>query len=340
MNVLFIGADNGTARHRSLALQRLGHRVVPVSPYAFLPHNPLVNSWVFRTGAAFLGSHIRRRVLRAVGASCFDLVWIDSGELVDASLVRELKRRFGTVLNYNVDDPFSPQYGTRFRLYRQAVPEYSLLAVVREPNVAEAKARGAKSVLCVYRSADEVAHRPRPLSAEDHRTWDSEAVFVGTWMPERGPFLAELIERGVPLTIYGDRWHKAREWPRLKSHWRGPGLHRDDDYARAIQCAKVCVGLLSKGNRDLHTQRSLEVPFLGSLFFAERTSEHLALYKEDEEAVFWTGAKECAARCLELLSCDDQRIRIARSGQKRCIANQTLNEPVLRTVIEAALNSQ
>jgi hypothetical protein len=178
------------------------------------------------------------------------------------------------------------------------------------------------------------------LSAGDHRKWDSEIAFVGTWMPERGPFLAELVERRLPLTIYGDRWHKAKEWPLLKPHWRGPGLYNDDDYARAIQCAKVCLGLLSKGNRDLHTTRSLEIPFLGGLFCAERTPEHLALYREGEEAMFWSDARECAGRCSELLSCDDKRSRIARTGQKRCIANQTLNEPILRRILEAAQSAK
>jgi hypothetical protein len=336
LRILFLGIGNGTSGHRCAALQRLGHDVTLVSPYAFLPRGRVFRYWTFHTGAAFLERYIQRHILKAAGASQFDLVWVDNGELIGASLVRRLKRRYGTVVNYNVDDPFSPNYGARFRLYRQAIPEYSLVAVVRDVNVAEAKAAGAKSVLCVYRSADEIAHRPRDLSPDDWRRWASDVLFVGTWFPERGPFLAELIERGVPLAIYGDRWQKAKEWPALQPHWRGPGLYNDDDYARAIQCAKISLGLLSKGNRDLHTTRSLEIPSLGGLFCAERTPDHLRLYKEGEEAVFWSGAQECAEKCFALLACADKRSRIARAGRNRCLANQTLNEPALKTIIEAA----
>src|SRR5205814_1486 len=121
----------------------------------------------------------------------------------------------------------------------------------------------------------------------DHDRWQSEVLFVGTWMPERGPFLADLVKLGVPLAIYGTRWEKAREWKSLKSFWRG-GWIEGDDYARAIQCSRLCLGLLSKGNRDLHTTRSLEIPALGGVLCAERTDEHLALFREGLEAVYWS----------------------------------------------------
>ena len=40
----------------------------------------------------------------------------------------------------------------------------------------------------------------------------------------------------------------------------------------------LCLGLLSKGNRDLQTTRSLENPYAGGPLCAQRTSERLALY--------------------------------------------------------------
>ena len=181
--------------------------------------------------------------------------------------------RSNAVVNYNVDDPFGRRDGRRWRLYLRSVPCYDLVVVVREVNVAEAYARGARGVLRLYRSADEEAHAPRPLTAVDRAKWTDGVIFVGTWMPERGPLLASLLEAGVPLSIHGDGWRKAAEWPVLQPSWRGPALY-GEDYVKAIRHARVCLGLLSKGNRDLHTQRSMEIPFAGGLLCAERTSEH------------------------------------------------------------------
>jgi spore maturation protein CgeB len=331
--ILYIGTNTGTSRHRMLALQRLGHTVSIVDPFALLPDNRFARLWAWRTGCLFLEDLIRRRVLASIPDKRFDLVLVDGGELVGPCLVQELKCLFGAVANYNVDDPYGQRDGRRWNLYLQSVPLYDLVVVVRDLNVPEAVARGARSVLRVHRSADEVAHAPRPVSDEARRKWASEVVFVGTWMPERGPFMARLIELGVPLSIYGDRWQKAREWPALRLCWRGAALQAEQDYAMAIQCAKVNLGLLSKGNRDLTTTRSFEIPHLGGVLCAERTSEHTELYRENEEAVFWNSPEECAEKCLQLLRDEHYRRILGVNGRLRCLQNRTTNQDVLAQVL-------
>ena len=161
-------------------------------------------------------------------------------------------------------------------------------------------------------------------------------MFLGSWFPERGPFLAELVRLGVPLTIRGANWNKAPEWPALRPYWKG-GQLQGDDYAMAIQCAKVNLGLLSKGNRDLHTTRSLEIPALGGLMCAERTAEHLGLYAEGEEALFWSDAEECASVCRAVLQDDARRERIAAAGHARSLKNGCRNETVMRAIVERTL---
>jgi len=205
--------------------------------------------------------------------------------------------------------------------------------VVRKPNVAEAVALGARNVLQVWRAADEIAHAPRTVTTAARRKYGSEVVFVGTHFPERGPFMAELVRRGVPLSIFGDRWQDSREWPLLERHWRGPGSRNDDEYALMVQCSKVVLGLLSKGNRDLHTTRSAEVPLLGAAFCAERTPEHDALYLDGKEALFWDDAAECAAACEALLDDVAYRRSVAAAGRARCLANGTLNEQIAEQVL-------
>jgi spore maturation protein CgeB len=339
-SVLYIGRNSGTSRHRASALQRLGCDVFIIDLTGFLPHGYLVDAWTWHTGGLFLESFIRRKVLANVRHQKFDFVYVDGGELVGPSLVLELKNRFGTVINYNLDDPYGQRDGRRWRLYLQAVPCYDLMVVVRDCNIPEAYARGARDVLRVNRSADEVAHAPRRIGEQENRQWATEVAFVGTWMPERGPFMKRLIKLGVPLSIYGDRWQKAPEWPDLRSCWLGPGLHEDDEYAKAIQCAKVNLGLLSKGNRDLSTQRSFEIPYLGRVLCAERTTEHTQLYREDEEAVFWSTPEECASKCMQLLRDEQRRRRLAMNGRNRCLKNNTTNETVLAQILHKALKAE
>ena len=332
MNILYLGQDDGTSKHRADALVRLGHSVEIINPAWFLPKNILLSKWQWETGSLFLENYIRKQVLSSIGRNRFDLVLVDAGALIGPMLVKDLKRYANAVVNYNLDDPFGSRDRNFWRLYLKAVPYYDLLVVVREINVSEAYSLGAKNVMHVFRSADEKAHQPKLLTQEDYLQWASDILFVGTWMPERGPFMAALLEAGLPLTIYGDRWQKAKEWPILKRAWKDQSL-QGDDYAKAIQTAKISLGLLSKGNRDLHTTRTLEIPFLGGLLCAERTAEHLELYKEGEEAAFWSEATECIKLCKMLLADKDKCKEIAAKGRTRSIQNNNLNEVVMLKIL-------
>jgi spore maturation protein CgeB len=273
---------------------------------------------------------------KLAGIGSFDVVWVDSGGLVSRQLVEDLKRVAKRVLNYNVDDPYGNRDANYWLQYRDAVRAYDLVAVVRKENVEEARSLGARKVLMVYRSADEVAHAPIQLSESERANWTSDVLFVGTAFPERGPFFKELVSYGVPLSIYGNRYERLKEWDTIRHCWKGPALDEKYTYAAAIVAAKVNLGLLSKGNRDLHTQRSLEIPALGGLFCAERTEEHLALYEEDKEAVFWSSAEECAAKCRALLADEAWRRSVAENGRVRYLKNGWTNEKVAQKLLEAA----
>jgi hypothetical protein len=185
-------------------------------------------------------------------------------------------------------------------------------------------------------SADEVAHRPTPLAPADEQNYRSQISFVGTWMPERGPFAEALIKRGIPLRIFGSRWQKAAEYERLAPYTK-LGKLNDVEYVKAVAATDIAIALLSKGNEDLHTTRSIEIPFIGSLLCGEKTADHLAMYKENEEAVFFEGAEECAEICFNLLKDPDRIRKIAAAGRLRCLQNGYFNERIIEQVIQAAI---
>lgn len=333
-----MGAKSGTSLHRANALARLGHDVEILDPDHHFPSGAVPARLHRETGCLLLGQEFQRKLINAIGTEKRDVFWVDHGRTIGAATVRAARALGMKTVVLNVDDPFGWRDRLMWLLFKKTVKEYDLTVVVREPNVAEARAFGAKDVMKVWRSADEVAHRARQLTPEELEKYSSDVLFLGTWMVGRGTFLKGLVDRGVPLTIIGDRWFKAPEWPDLQKYWKGPGIDRDEDYAGYIQCAKICIGLLSFQNRDLHTTRTAEIPLIGSLFCAERTPEHLELYKDGEEAVFWNDVEECAKLCKELLADPAKRDRIATAGQAKCLANGTLNEPIMASVLERLFN--
>lgn len=330
--ILYLGPLSGTCLDRANALRRLGYVVDHWDLRELLPSTVWVDRIIWRLGGHLLSSWCIPGLERALVGKRYKWCYVDGGELVTPKVITLLRKHANRVINYNVDDPLGPRDGARFNAYRQSLPYYDMNVVVRTENVEEARRLGAKKVLRVYRSADERSHAPRALSAHDRVQWGCDVLFLGTWFPERGPFLLELIQRGVPLTIRGSNWHKAPEWPQLKSHWAG-GAIGGDDYAKAIQCAKVNLGLLSTENRDLHTTRSLEIAALGGMLCAQRTTEHSAMYVENVEALFWNNASECAEMCRLAVANDVLRASVAFAGRQRVRANGHYNEAILAEIL-------
>ena len=341
VNILYLGDTNtgSTAAHRASALTRLGHSVStydPVTAVAAQLSSKYLNALHFRTGYRFLQTQVANWLSNLVKNLNYqpDLIWVDSGELLGPAALNILKSLGSPVVLYNVDDPTGKRDGRRFNSLLRAMPDYDLVVVVRPETEQESRTLGAKRVMRVLRSYDEVAHMPFASDADIPTSFRSDVAFIGTWMrhEKRDEFMMALLRQGVPISIWGDRWDKSPYWNTLQEVHRGGALS-GREYVAAIQGAKLCLGLLSKGNRDLHTQRSLEVPFARGLLCAERTSEHQEIYREGTEAVFWANAGECAGVCNTLLTEQVRRESIRQAGKQRVESLHVGNEDIARRIL-------
>lgn len=340
MRIIYFGEDHegSTTAHRAQALQRLGHQVTVRNPLNGIPakhKKGLLNALHFRSGYRLIQASMLRWIRETLQtAETPDLIWVDSGEFFGPSCLKMLNSLNCPLVLYNIDDPTGKRDGRRFDLLRKGIGFYDLVVVVRQETAEECASIGARKVLRVNRSYDEVAHFPFAQQDMIPEAFRSEVAFIGTWMrgEKRDEFLLELIDKGVPLSIWGNGWEKSHLFSRLKTALRGPNLE-GRDYIAAIQGAKICVGLLSQGNRDLHTTRTFEVPFAGGLLCARRTTEHTALYVENQEAVFWSDASECASHCMLLLNDNDKREEIRLSGMKKVRSVGAGNEDVCHKIL-------
>jgi hypothetical protein len=315
-------------------MKRDGHSVDLLNPGTLLRRGWVLDRVRSRSGYRSSRNGIARGLDRELAGRRYDAVWVGGGRELGASAVDRLHRYAPMVINYNNDDPWGGRDGRLWDSYLQAVPEYDLVVVLRRSNVAEARASGARRVLRVWMSFDEVVHRAQSMTAQEESDLESDIAFVGTWRLERGPVLASLVARGLDIAIWGDRWNRAPEWETLAPHWRGRFLV-DANYTKALQSTKVAVGLLCKGNRDLHTRRSVEVPALGTVLCAERTAEHQQLFGESGAAL-WNTIAECADHCCELLGDDAIRVGTAKRGAELVRGFQLSNQPMTEAVLAAA----
>jgi hypothetical protein len=337
MRILFIGASGVNAKLRVQALRDLGHEVTVLryNDLTRFKENTLLRAMRLRA-VEWVDRYVSRWLKRQPAmADRYDMAFLNQPKIVGPRCYGLLRARADRIANYINDDPFNHQSVPFWRLLLRTLPLNDVVAVPRDVNVQEAKKLGARKVVRIRFPADETLHCPLTLSEAERRAWASEVVFIGTWFPERGPFIRTLIEAGVPMSIYGNRWKTSPEWPAIAPYFRSEAVY-GEDYVKVIQCSKIAIGLLSKANRDQHTTRSNEIPAIGTLLCAERTEEHLAMYREGEEAVFFDDAEECAQQCRELLEDDDRRRRIAEAGHRRFLADGSTNKTMLKTILSAA----
>jgi spore maturation protein CgeB len=90
-------------------------------------------------------------------------------------------------------------------------------------------------------------------------------------------------------------------------------------YPLALACSKIALGLLSKRIPETTTTRSFEIPAMGVFMLAERTDDHLALFREGIEAEFFGSDDELHEKIGFYLSHDNARRKIAAAGRDRCV---------------------
>lgn len=339
LRILYLGdtSPHSTSMHRAEALRRIGCEVKILNPREAYACMRLPGKIHYLTGYRLVGTMVHHWLGEQTFGLSFDLVWVNGGYAISAENVEWLRQRFGPVVSYMNDDPTGWRDPLNWATYCRAIANYDLCAVVRIQSELEFRQLGAIKVVRVWMSFDEIVHAPllanQPISAPFH----SKVAFIGTWMKDGGRngrdyLLSKLVEAGIPISIWGDRWQKSPNWPKLKPFWRGGALG-GRDYVAAIQGAKISLGFLSKGNRDLHTTRSAEIPFAGGLLCAERTSEHLQMYQDGVEAVFWSSADECIRQCQQLLKDDERRKQIRDAGMARIRHLGFGNEIICRRIL-------
>jgi spore maturation protein CgeB len=328
---------HSTSRHRAEALRRIGCKVNLLNPKNAYSHLRLHQKINNLSGYCLVNPMVHRWLLRQTSGKQYDVVWVDGGHAVPRNSIHHFQGLGAKVLNYAIDDPTGNRDGNSWWTVRRALPEYDLGVAVRGESEQEFHNLGVKSVLRVWRSYDEVAHAPYPSTELISNSFRSEVAFIGTWMrgekcEGRDNFLFKLAEAGIPIAIWGGRWHKSPYWLKLKPFWRGESL-AGRDYVAAIQGAKITLGFLSRGNRDLHTTRSSEITYAGGLLCAKRTSEHLQMYQDGVEAVFWSSVEECILKCRDLLTDETRRAQIRLAGKKRICDLGLGNETICRRIL-------
>ena len=340
LKILYVAdlTPNASSLHRLWALERLGHRVIWINAREYEARNPYVHKIVHRVQAGPWVGRINRDILAMSVRELPDIFWADKVHSLVPETLDALRAMKIASVNYTLDNPYGPRRDPGWRLYMRAISHFDLHAVQRDSNLDDYAQHGARNVMKVQTSFEPTLHFSPPATWSDADR-NRNVSFIGSPYDDRAAFLNSLWrEHRVSLKISGSsRWRRALDADMAKAVYSETGEVWGDAYREAIWKSKINLSFLTHSNLDEFAHKSFEIAACGGFLLAERSAGHLAKFKEDEEAVFFTGREECVKKIQLYLPDEARRNTIAAAGHARALSNGYDNDTQMALVLDRLL---
>lgn len=337
MKILYAAglSPNDSSLYRLWALERLGHQVVPFNSFGYESSNSLVRKIVFRLAAGPHVDRFNRELLQAAERERPDVLWADKLLWMRPATLERLRKMGIATVSYMIDNPFGTRQDPGWRLYMKDIPFYDLHVVQRDKNIEDYRARGARDVIKIQTAYEPTIHFPPPEGWSD-KDRSREVSFIGTPYDDRAGFLTRLWkEFGLSVVVNGGLvWKKALGPEATAGIYRGNGELFRDEYREGIWRSRINLSFITHSNQDEFVHKSFEIAGCKGFLLAERSPGHLARFREDEEAVFFTGIDECVAKIRRYLPDEETRNRIAAAGHARAVRDGYHNDRQVERILE------
>jgi spore maturation protein CgeB len=292
-----------------------------------LQHRLQIGPGVLRFNSDVLATAHRERVQMAL---------FDKALALEPRTIQKLRAMGVLCVDFVIDNPFGPRRDPGWKLYLRTIPEFDLTGVQRDVSLMDYRQAGAREVVRIRTSYEPSVHFPPPEPLPDAQR-NRRVSFIGTPYDQRGDFLARLWRAGLPVDISGSRphWQAALPADAFAGTFR-IGELKGDAYREAIWRSRINLAFVTHSNRDEVAHKSFEIAACGGFLLAERTTEHQALFREDEETVFFSDFDECRAKIERYLNDEPARAKIAAEGQRRAWTSGYDNDSVLRGLLNRA----
>src|SRR5277367_240117 len=337
MKILYAAglSPNDTSLYRLWALERLGHQVIPLNAFEYESSNPFIRKANQRLVIGPSVSRLNQDLISIAEAEKPDVLWTDKLLYMRPKTLDRLRAMGIATVSYMIDNPFGTRQDPGWRLYMKDIPHYDLHVVQRDKNILDYTSRGSRDVIKIQTAYEPTIHFPPPPSWSDADR-NRDVSFIGTPYDDRAQVVGRLWrEHGFSVAVSGSAklWGRAMQPDAFKATFRVGELYRDD-YREAIWRSRINLSFLTHSNQDEFVHKSFEIAGCGGFLLAERSAGHLQRFKEDEEAVFFTGFDELAQKIHRYLPDEAARQRIATAGNLRAARDGYHNDRQVGLILE------
>ena len=323
MKILIIGAFSNYAIERYYL--RYFNNIPQVTAAIFEAQNiflkyynqHLYNKVLFRLGNQSIYKKINEELKQNISSDQPDILLVFKGMEIFPETLEWAKALGIKIVNYNPDNPFIfSGRGSGNSNISNSVNLYNLHFTYNLDTKQKLEKHFITPVYWLpfgYDIPDEV-YNTAALVKETVKT-----CFVGNPDKARVHFLKYLAIAGIEIDVYGNGWKKYLNHPNLTIY---PPVY-DDDLWFTLRKYRVQLNPLRIHNLDSHGMRTFEVPGIGGIMLAPKTSEHIQFFDEDKEAFFYEGLQEAIKKIKFLLALPEDKVNIIRdAARQRCINSQ------------------
>jgi spore maturation protein CgeB len=337
MKILYASglSPNDTSLYRLWALERLGHQLIPFNSFGYESRNPFVRKVAHRLVVGPGVDRLNRDLLQIAARERPDLFWADKLLWARPSTLDRLRAMGIGTISYMIDNPFGPRQDPGWRLYMKGIPHYDLHVVQRDKNILDYTSRGARNVIKIQTAYEPTLQFPPPAGWSDAAR-DRDVSFIGTPYDDRAQTLTRLSrDCGLPVIISGNdrQWRRALDPAAFSTLYREGELYQQQ-YREAIWRSRINLSFLTHSNQDEFVHKSFEIAGCAGFLLAERSEGHLQRFREDEEAVFFTGFDELEQKIRRYLPDEAARQRIAIAGNLRAARDGYHNDRQVELIIQ------
>lgn len=331
----WLGSDALAAFH---AFRRLGHSIQIIDEWHFVPF-----PWA-STSARLARKLLKPLMVRELAIEArrqfarFEphLLFVFKGNSVSPDVLHACRERGVSAVMYYPDVSMM----THGAYLPKTIPLYDHIFTAKTFGLQDlASTFGMTQASFLAPGYDPEIHRPLVLTDEEKSRYGCDVSFIGTWSPKKEKTLSALsvARPDIRLKIWGCQWGRAVA-PGLAGRIAGDEV-TGDEYAKAIQGASICLGLLSErregaSSGDLITARTFQIPACETLMLHERNEEALEYFEEDRDAAFFGSPEELIERVDRYLADPDLRRRVARGGLDRSHRSGYSIDERMKTVID------
>ncbi|MDA0239281.1 MAG: glycosyltransferase, partial [Proteobacteria bacterium] len=253
------------------------------------------------------------QILEIAAKEQFDVIWLDRAVTIKGQTLAAVRTMSPAtqIVWYAEDDMMNPVHRTRW--VESAIPHIDLWVTTKSFNAQpdEVPSLGVRRVMFVNNAYDPRLHVPARISEEERSAYSADVGFVGTYEKPRADSLVFLAGNSITVRVWGNGWGRLKNAHDNLLIEDRPVY--DEEYGKVVAATAINLCFLRKGNRDLQTCRSIELPAFGAFMLHERNSEICALFREDREAAYFESDSELLSQCQRWLADEKGRDTVAGS---------------------------